>query len=202
MLTLDHLVVACAELETGTAEIGARLGVALDPGGQHADMGTHNRLMSLGPETYLEVIAIAPGAPAPSQPRWYDLDRFEGAPRLTHWAARVPDLEAALAALPGAGRIWDLARGDLRWRMAIPEDGRLPFGDLAPALLQWPSGPPTARMADHGFRLRRLEVHGPEAPALGAALEGLIADPRIAFTEAPARALRAEIETPGGVVTL
>jgi hypothetical protein len=32
--------------------------------------------------------------------------------------------------LPGTGIPVDLARGDYRWRMAVPADGRLPFDSL------------------------------------------------------------------------
>jgi hypothetical protein len=64
MLTLDHIAVSTTALETGTAEVEAALGLPLAPGGQHAAMGTWNRLLSLGPEEYFELIAIEPGAPA------------------------------------------------------------------------------------------------------------------------------------------
>lgn len=61
---VDHLVVAAAGLDAGTAWLEAHLGVPLAPGGRHAAMGTHNRLLRLGPRLYLELIAIDPDAPA------------------------------------------------------------------------------------------------------------------------------------------
>jgi hypothetical protein len=64
MLTLDHIAVSTTALPTGTAEVEAALGLPLAPGGQHEAMGTWNRLLSLGPEEYFELIAIEPGAPA------------------------------------------------------------------------------------------------------------------------------------------
>ena len=63
--SFDHLVIAARSLDEGTAYVEAVLGVKLSPGGQHGHMGTHNRLLSLGPLEYLEVIAVEPGAPAP-----------------------------------------------------------------------------------------------------------------------------------------
>ena len=45
---LDHLVVAAAGLDAGAAWLEAHLGVPLAPGGKHAAMGTHNRLLKLG----------------------------------------------------------------------------------------------------------------------------------------------------------
>jgi hypothetical protein len=63
-------------------------------------MGTWNRLLSLGPEEYFELIAIEPGAPGPAQPRWFDLDNFAGPTRATTWICRCDDLDAALALAP------------------------------------------------------------------------------------------------------
>ena len=118
MLVLDHIAVAATDLAAGAQAVEAKLGLTLQPGGQHPHMGTHNRLMSLGPD-YLEVIAIDPEGATPAQPRWFDLDRFTGAPRATTWICRCDDLEAALAhAPPGTGRPWDLARADLRWSLS------------------------------------------------------------------------------------
>ncbi|MGZ6164169.1 MAG: VOC family protein, partial [Myxococcaceae bacterium] len=55
MTALDHLVVAGETLDT--SGLDAVLGVALSGGGKHARMGTHNRLLRLGTDAYLELIA-------------------------------------------------------------------------------------------------------------------------------------------------
>ena len=142
-IALDHLVVACRSLDAGRAWCEATLGVAPEPGGRHALMGTHNLLLSLAseqyPKAYLELIAIDPEAPAPAQPRWFDLDDASlqaaiATPRLVHWVARSDDVESTVAALR-AGRA-DLGRivaaermtprGMLRWRITLPGDGRRP----------------------------------------------------------------------------
>jgi hypothetical protein len=204
MLTLDHIAVSTTALETGAAEVEAALRLPLAPGGQHAAMGTWNRLLSLGPEEYFELIAIEPGAPGPAQPRWFDLDNFTGATRTTTWICRCADLDAALAAAPpNTGVPWALERGELRWRMAVPTDGKLPFGGLFPALIQW-DGPvhPAPRLPDHGVRLKALELRSPEAEALEAALAPLISDPRISVREAEIVRLRAILDTPSGEVVL
>ena len=124
---LDHLAVSAGALAEGVAHVEDALGVRLSTGGQHPAMGTHNRLLRLG-DVYLEVIAIDPFATPPGRPRWFDLNNFTGPPRLTNWIARCADLDAALAlAPPGSGTPMALARGDLAWRMAVPDDGRLPL---------------------------------------------------------------------------
>ena len=200
---IDHLAVACAALDEGTAAVEAALGVRLSPGGSHALMSTHNRLLGMG-DLYLEVIAVDPEAVVPGHPRWFRLDAFSGAPRLTNWVAAVEDLDAALAVAPvGTGRAVDLARGDLRWRMGVPDDGCLPFDDAYPALIQWlGGGHPAGRLPDARVRLRRLLVAHPEAEALRAALGGRVADPRLVIEAGAAKAMRAEFETASGLRVL
>lgn len=196
MAAFDHLAVSATTLDEGAAVVEAALGVPLQPGGRHALMGTHNRLLSLGPREYLEVIAIDPEAARPAHPRWFGLDGFSGPPRLSNWIARVDDLDAALAAAPsGAGRSIDLERGDFRWRIAVPANGRLPFDDAFPALIEWRGAHPAGRLPDAGCRLVRLEIAHPEAAALSSALP--VADPRIQVVPGT-RSLRATIATPHG----
>ncbi|MBF9032402.1 VOC family protein [Rhodobacterales bacterium HKCCE3408] len=204
MLIFDHIAIGAESLETGVAVAEAALGTELAQGGRHPAMGTWNRLLSLGPGEYLEVIAIEPGAKPPDQPRWFDLDRFDGLPRPAAWIARVPDLRAALAAAPlGTGVPWALERGDLRWSMAVPEDGRLPFDGLFPALIEW-TGPahPANRLPDRGHRLVRLTLASPDANGLYDALEPICSDPRIEIVEAEAPRITATIDTPKGPATL
>ena len=45
---LDRVVIACADLEQGSAWLHARLGVEPEEGGKHATMGTHKRLLRRG----------------------------------------------------------------------------------------------------------------------------------------------------------
>lgn len=196
MLRIDHLAVSATALEDGVAAVEAALGLPLAAGGKHPHMATHNRLLGLG-DLYLEVIAADPDAPAPGWPRWFDLDHFTGPPRLTNWVCACDDLDRALEASPaGTGDPVDLQRGDFRWRMAVPGDGKLPFGGAFPALIQWQGPHPAPRLPDQGARLHRLEVAHPEAEALRAALS--IADDRLVILPGPVKALRAEIDTPHG----
>ncbi|MBF9034690.1 VOC family protein [Rhodobacterales bacterium HKCCE2091] len=204
MLTLDHIVITAPDLATGTAWAEEKLGVALAPGGEHPAMGTHNRLLSLGPDEYLEVIAIDPDLPAPGQPRWFGLDEVSGPPRLSAWMTRTDDLDAALAAAPdGVGRIHALARSDFRWRVAIPETGRTPHHGLFPSVLQWEgTAHPAPRLPDHGLRLSELVLLTPEPEALESALRPLFPDPRLTIRAADAPDMAATLSGPSGTVTL
>lgn len=196
MFVFDHLAVSCETLGAGMASVEAALGVALAPGGQHPHFGTHNRLLSLGGTEYLEVIAIDPSAPPPARPRWFDLDKFSGAPRLTNWIVRCADLDVARSALGDEiGAPIALSRGDYRWRMAVPENGRLPFDNCHPAVIQWQSDHPGLRLTDSGCRLTELTVRHPEAGKLRDRIAS--DDPRIRFEAGPA-GLEASIDTPSG----
>ena len=200
MMILDHIAVSGVTLEEAAEATEAALGVSLQGGGKHPLFGTHNRLLGLEDGLYLEVIAADPDAPAPDRPRWFDLDRVSGAPRLSNWICRCEDMAALLAALPpDAGRPVALTRGDLRWDMSVPKDGILPFDNLHPALIQWRCAQHPAQMlAPSGCRLRRLTLQHPEAEALQTRLAPHFTDDRVVFEPAPAPRLAAEIDTPHG----
>ena len=179
---LDHLVLGAASLESGGIAFERRAGVRLPPGGAHPRMGTHNRLTRLGDDgAFLELIAIDPAAPAPARPRWFGLDEPDTAERVAEgfalltWVVAVADLDAALdrarAAGVDAGRAIEQERGELRWRIALPEDGSRVEGGVFPALIEWPPGTAAAsRIADLGLRLRTLRLTHPEPERLEGAL--------------------------------
>ena len=201
MLTLDHIAIGAADLETGVAWAEARLGLPLRPGGRHARFGTHNRLLGLG-DIYIEVIAPDPDAAAPEGPRWFGLDRWEGPPRLCNWLCRTDDMDAARAALPAdPGPALALSRGDLSWEITVPTDGSLPLDGACPTLLRWAPGAlhPAARLPDDGCRLVSLTITHPNAARISAALP--LDDPRVRFAAGPL-SLSARIATPRGEVTL
>lgn len=203
MLRIDHLAVVAETLEDGVVSVEALLGVRMAGGGKHPLMSTHNRLLGLG-DLYLEVIAVDPDAPVPGRPRWFDMDRFSGKPRLTNWVAACDDIAAEVAQSPaGAGQPIALARGDYRWQMAVPADGCLPFDGAFPALIQWDGLLHPARaLPETGLRLAALEITHPRAGTLRAALAGRLVDARVTVTEGPFPALRAMIDTPTGPRTL
>ncbi len=211
-LALDHLVVASRTLDEGAAWLEARLGVAPAGGGRHALMGTHNRLLSLGPEAYLEIIAIDPQASAPGRPRWYGLDdpamraRLEKAPGLAHWVVRTDDIARDRASLgERAGEILEVTRGDLRWRIGVPSDGSLPDGGAFPTLIEWPGGRhPAPTLPDAGCRLDWLAIRSPRAEAIESTLGtlGFVKPPGLRFARDAGTGLSAVLRGPLGMVIL
>lgn len=139
----DHVVVSCADLDQGADWIRAQLGVEVVPGGTHVAMGTHNRLLRLGPRAYLEVLAIDPDAQAPGRPRWFDLDsaavreRAAGEPFVLTWVVRTDDVTAAASEVPALGEVLPFTRGQYRWRLTVPADGGLVCDGVVPAVIQW-----------------------------------------------------------------
>lgn len=200
-MQFDHFAIAGETLEAAVAYVEDALGVALLPGGKHTHFGTHNHLLGLADGLYLEAISIDPDAPKPGYPRWFDLDRFAGAPCISNWICRSEDLVGELGALPeGAGVPVALTRGDLAWRMAVPVDGILPCDGCFPALIQWDVAKiPGDILPASGCKLTRFEIAHPEASWLRETIS--LGDPRVQFVEGP-REMRATFETPHGTRVL
>ncbi len=195
-MKLDHLAVVCRDLDVGCAWAEARLGVSLQPGGQHARFGTHNRLLRLGTGEYLEVIAPDPNAAPFDGPRWFALDDAPETPRLGNWIVSVPDIAAACAVAPvDIGRALALQRGDLVWSLTVPEDGSLPWGGAYPTVIQWgDGGHPAERLPDAGVRLTSLMITHPMGEAAGCGID----DARIHYERGKDIALHATFDTPNG----
>lgn len=218
MIEFDHIAVAAADLGAGVDWVRARAGVEIPAGGAHPLMGTHNRLTAMGPDAFLEILAIDPSAPPPSRPRWFGLDdpevrrRIRQAPRAHALVARTDDLEAAIAAAASAGvdygRAITLTRGELSWRFAVRDDGMIPLDGAAPQLMAWPSGPhPAGRMPDLGLRYLCGRIATPHATELRRLLAALGAetlyDAILDGPESAAPYLSVELETEDGAqVTL
>lgn len=222
-LAIDHLVIAAADLDSGTRYVAERLGISPAGGGAHPRMGTHNRVLGMAEGIYLEVIAIDPRAEPPARPRWFGLDqdavraRLAQGPYLAHWAARVEaplDLSRMQAEHPDRlAPAIAMTRGALRWRLTVPDDGSLPAwreacvaaGDgLLPTLIQWDVPDyPGVSLPRQDLALLRLSGSHPQAGLLRQGLAWMGADHLIELEQAdgPPR-LSAQIATAQGLRTL
>ena len=176
---LDHLVYAAPDLEAGRRRIAELLGVEPEPGGSHPRWGTHNALVGLGGQRYLEVIAPDPDVPDPREPRPFGLDDLN-VPRLASWAVRAADLETRCDRLRAAGidpgTILDGSRelpegGLLRWRLTDPAAVRA--GGVVPFLIDWRDSAHPADSLTHPLELVELRARHPAPPAIGPVLEAV-----------------------------
>lgn len=199
-LLLDHLTVTARTLEEGASYIRETLGIEMPSGGEHPRMGTHNRLLSLGRDLFLEVIAINPSAKEPGRSRWYGLDMFDASPRLATWVLGTTDIFASMAqAHSESGAVVEMTRGDLNWLISVPDEGSMPMDGAYPTLIEWPHGPhPASDMEDCGCGLRSLRIEHPQIQLLRSSLTGIFSDERVEIAFGSKPKLSAVVSTPKG----
>jgi glyoxalase-like protein len=207
---LDHLVLAATTLADGIEFIAEVTGATPQPGGKHVAMGTHNALLRLGERVYLEIIAIDPDGTKPPRPRWFDLDdialqsELTERPQLVHWVARTPDIERSAAACPvPLGTITSMARGDYRWRITIPDDGKRPGKGIVPTLIQWDVPiHPTDRLPASNVSIAQVAAAHSDPALVRTALAALGVVDVVQVTYDRNTRLAAMLRTPRGLVTL
>jgi len=201
---IDHLVYAVPDLPAGVADVEERFGVRAQAGGRHIGLGTHNALLALGPQTYLEIIAPDPEQPEPSAPRLFGVDSVSRG-RLVRWALACDDIDAAVAGARSQGYdpgdVVDGQRTEpcgtvLRWRLTISEMA----GGLAPFLICWGDTEHPARSAPRGLTLEAFHIEHPDPPSLAPMLTALFAD--VEIKAAAAAALVARLSGPNGSTVL
>ena len=212
---LDHIVVAAKTLDAGRTWAYQVLGVDPVGGGKHDGLATHNALLKLNGNVYLEIIAIDPDAGAPNFPRWFGLDTAEvqglvkHGPRLVAWVARASgagDAIEQLAASPNysAKIVRPASRGEFRWRFAFTPDGERIDGGVAPHLIQWDSSAhPCQRLPESGVSLIALALGAPEPESTTALLQSLaFSDELVQVAQSVSPQLVAMFNTPIGHVVL
>jgi hypothetical protein len=203
---VDHLVYAVPDLDAGVVDLERRLGVRAAPGGQHPGRGTRNALISLGPDSYLEILGPDSTQPAPPQGRWFGVDPATPA-RLAGWAAKGTDLaRVAAAALQrgvplGAVKPGARQRPDgviLRWTLTDP--GVSSAVSLIPFFIDWADSPHPAATAPRGPVLVSLRAEHPRPELAREPLAALGID--LPVERAPRPALVATLRTVSGTVEL
>ena len=221
----DHVVIGTTDLAGGTDWVEARLGAATGGGGAHPLMATHNRLMRLGGQEtelketelqetellggYLEVIAADPAAPPPSRRRWYMLDEqhttdhLSSRPRALCWVASVSDIESAVRDCGyDAGAIIEVTRGDLHWRLTVPEDGGLAAHGILPALIEWPAGiDPVAALPVANIALAGIVATHPDPDFINDCMDRLGLSRMISLASGPPR-IAFDFQTETGIVRI
>ncbi len=198
---IDHILIGVADLDRGVEEMFARTGVRPAYGGKHPG-GTHNALLSLGGHTYLELIALQPGAAPPAGME--ELRRLH-VPTPVGWAVSTGPLAAfqrtlgqdgfALSA-PAPGSRVTPAGDTLRWQtLGLTKDLQ-----QAPFFIDW--SPDTAHpstTAPGGCSLRHLHISTPDAGELQRLRDALHLPVEIKAGKAPAYSVT--LDCPKGPVT-
>jgi Glyoxalase-like domain len=201
--TLDHLLWGNHDLDAAVEDLHARAGVRAAFGGFHPELGTHNALARLGPDTYLEVLAPAPSLPAGALARQLAKVRT---PALVMWAARTSDVDVSAARARKAGFTATLVEGhrarpgggEVRWRsLFVSGHGG---GTLVPFLIEWDGEYHPAEDAPPGLALGSFAIEASEPAALRKILAAL--DVKVSVRKARRDRLRATLETPRGRVVL
>ncbi len=206
---VDHFAIGTDHLDRGVSALKESLGVEIPRGGKHAAMSTHNCVMQAGDESFLELIAIDPDAPAPGRKRWFTLDepetqkRIAERPRALCWVVNTDNLDLVIQSSPvDLGEIVTFTRGERSWRLTVPADGHLPMGGLLPAFIEWSPGPhPSAGQQDLGVRLETIVLRHQEPDNLREMLIKLQVD-HLARLETGPKGLSFELATKNGIVVI
>lgn len=203
---LDHIIYAAPDLHHAVEHVRALTGVAPVPGGSHPGRGTRNALLSLGPDTYVEILAPDPAQSAEALA--LATERIPATGRIITWAAKCNDLEEAANAAAGSGldlgAIEAMSRllpagGELAWRLtrgASPGDGLVPF------LIDWGASPHPASSAPSGCALRSLRAEHPDPVRIRDWLALLGLQDVLEVSRGPAPRILADLSTPNGDVVL
>ena len=210
-IKLDHLVIAAASLEQGQSYLYDVYGLEPSPGGQHPAMGTHNSVLKLDNDSYLEIIALDPNGKKPNMPRWFNLDseelqqQIKEKPRLITWVARTMNFAGLKKqAIAGIGTAKAMSRGSLSWQFGFSNDGTLFYSGIVPYIIQWDSQKHVSRaMPEKNYSLVKLELLHPEANTIKKHLLALGFDSNLVeLSKNSDVILKAHIKTPKGLVLI
>jgi len=179
---IDHIVIGAGNLISGTKILETKLSTKFSPGGEHQMMGTHNNLLKLQSNIYLEVIANNPNVNNPSCPKWFSLgeertkEKIQFSPRALCWVLKVDNIVNTVKQCGyNPGEILQLSRGDLTWKITVPSNGMLVDNGVLPALIEWPSSQhPSKKLSNNNISINTLSLFHPEPSKVTDILSNLI----------------------------
>ena len=188
---IDHVVIGAANLISGTSILENKLNTKFSPGGEHQVMGTHNKLLKLQSNMYLEVIAHNPDADIPSRPRWFSLDesnikeKIKNSPRALCWVLEVNNIEDTVKKCGyNPGEVLQLTRDELTWKVTVPSNGKLVENGVLPVLIEWPSNQhPSKKINNSKVSLNKISLFHPEPYKIKSIVSNLIESDLIHVSE-------------------
>lgn len=201
---VDHILIGAPDLQTGIDYIFQKTKLHAPLGGLHPLWNTQNALLSLGSDSYLEIIAPQPGV-TPKKP--FKILSELNHPQLITWAARTTDIFAIdhqmsslqlahSGVLPGS-RL--KANGTLlQWKILFPENN---YSGVFPFFIEWDKGNQhPAQALEPGLILNKLLLYHDQAKFINECFNALQLEISCQYEEAPK--LIMELDTPSGKMVL
>ena len=166
MHKLDHIVLGALTLEEGTEYVERILQAKLSNVGYHKNMGTHNRVIRISDEVYLEVVAIDPKIKNIKNKKWFNLDnlnlqsKLKKSPQIIGYVIENKDMSISKYYDP----FFEASRANFRWQFAMPTsknnilDSQIIETGVIPSLISWKSEKPIYQMKKNQFELISLEI--------------------------------------------
>ncbi len=163
---LDHIVFGALTLEEGTELVESILQAKLSDIGYHKDMGTHNRVIRISENVYLEVISIDPKSRNLKNRRWFNLDNSNlqtqliKSPQIIGYVIENNDINISKYYDP----FFEASRADYKWQFAMPTyknniiDCEIIKTGIIPSIISWKSEKPIYKMKKNQFELISLEI--------------------------------------------
>ena len=170
MHKLDHIVLGAVTLEEGTEYVERILQAKLSNVGYHKNMGTHNRVIRISNEVYLEVVAIDPKIKNIKNKKWFNLDnlnlqsKLKKSPQIIGYVIEKKDMSISKYYDP----FFEASRANFRWQFAMPTsknnilDSQIIETGVIPSLISWKSEKPIHQMKKNQFELISFEIEIPK----------------------------------------
>jgi len=212
--SLDHLVYGVPDLEEGIDHLEKLLGVRAVFGGQHKGIGTHNALLALSKNSYLEIIAPDPlQQPYRHEDRhrfgksmWFGMHNLSQ-PKLLTFAIKSNRIAEQLKQARQLGfPLGDVQNGSrdkpdgtrLSWQLTNPS--QLIEGGIVPFLIDWGESAHPAESMSATCELISLEATHPLAEDLNQKLSAM--NVWMKCSKGEEKKLMATLKSPNGVVML
>jgi len=202
---LDHIIYSVPNLNEGSLDLTAQLGIEPTPGGKHTHIATENRLFSLGNRQYFEILGPQVGIER-LDPFTSSIAAQEG-PDLLTFCLEVDDLEAIAKLGDQLGlEVSEITEGSrmtpsgevLNYRalhLYSPE-----FKGLIPFFIDWQGSFHPAEMAATGAKLVSFSVSHKNAQRLAEIYKAL--EVGVTIQEAETPSIRVEISSDSGLLVL
>ncbi|MDT3681893.1 MAG: VOC family protein [Trueperaceae bacterium] len=166
---IDHLLFAGPDLPTLKQQLEQLSGLAPAGGGRHEGFGTHNALLGLDADRYLELMAPDPASPSGA---FADAIAYLDGPALHTYCARVDDLGALCARARAVGLEATESPGSrvrpdgslLEWTLTFVTGH--PYGGHFPFFIDWRGSAHPSAALRAGLRLTALWLEHPDAAGL------------------------------------